>query len=57
MIKDKINIDFPGIIFILRNEENKVSFVNFGKEMLRVIFYEKINALIKFMPRRLTAVR
>ena len=48
---------FPGLISMLRNEHNKAYFVNCVREAWWVIPQEKINSLIRSVPRRLAAVR
>ena len=57
MIKDNLHVKFPGLIFMLRNEENKTYFVNCVREAWWVIPQEKTDVLIRFTPRRLAAVR
>ena len=57
IVKDNLNAKFPGLICILRNEENKAYFVNCVREAWWVIPQEKIDALIRSIPRRLAAVR
>ena len=57
MMKDNLNTKFPGLISLLRNEENKAYFVNCVREAWWAIPQEKIDALIRSIPRRLAAVR
>ena len=57
MMKDDLNTRIPGLISMLRNEENKAYFVNCVRQAWWAIPQEKIDALIKSIPRRLAAVR
>lgn len=56
-MKDNLNTMFPGLISMLRNEHNKVYFVNCVREAWWAIAQEKIDSLIRSVPRRLAAER
>lgn len=57
LMKDNLNTMFPGLISMLRNEHNKVYFVNCVREAWWAIAQEKIDSLIRSVPRRLAAER
>ena len=57
MRKDKIAFMFPGLLDLLRNEENKAYFINCVSQAWWAIPQEKINRLIRAVPRRLAVIR
>ena len=48
---------FPGLLDLLRNEENKTYFVDCVRQAWWAIPQEKIDGLTRSVPRRLAAVR
>ena len=57
MLKNNIASMFPGLLDLLRNEENKAYFVDYVRQAGWAIPHEKIDGLIRSVPRRLAAVR